>query len=181
MFKHGCVIENIKNRTIQILYLLPKFSPLTVELISSVHLVLNAMLKSRIAAQYNDLAAVANSFIVQTLVDTGIMICGKFQWNVPLSRSNKCVWLSRLQLFALYMMTSSNRNIFRVTGHLCGNSPITGDFPAQRPMTRSFYASLICAWINGWVNNREGGDFRRHCAQYDITVLTTYPLLYFSE
>ena len=35
-------------------------------------------------------------------------------------------------------MTSSNGHIFRVTGPLCGNSPVTGEFPAQRPMTRSF-------------------------------------------
>ena len=46
-------------------------------------------------------------------------------------------------------MTSSNGNVFRVTGHLCGeftawlaicagNSPGAGEFPAQRPMTRSF-------------------------------------------
>ena len=35
-------------------------------------------------------------------------------------------------------MTSSNGNIFRVTGHLCGNSPVTGEFPAQRPVTPSF-------------------------------------------
>ena len=34
--------------------------------------------------------------------------------------------------------SSSNGNIFRVTGHLCGNSPITGEFPALRPVTRSF-------------------------------------------
>ena len=37
------------------------------------------------------------------------------------------------------MMTSSNGNIFRVTGHLCGEfSPVSGEFPAQRPATRSF-------------------------------------------
>ena len=36
------------------------------------------------------------------------------------------------------MMTSSNGNIFRVTGHLCGNSPVTGEFPAQRSVTRNF-------------------------------------------
>ena len=36
------------------------------------------------------------------------------------------------------MMTSSNGNIFRVTGLLLGNSPATGEFPAQRPVTRSF-------------------------------------------
>ena len=28
--------------------------------------------------------------------------------------------------------------LFRITGHLCGNSPVTGDFPAQRPVTQSF-------------------------------------------
>ena len=31
--------------------------------------------------------------------------------------------------------------------------------------------SLICAWINGWVNNREAGDLRRHRAHYDFTVM----------
>ena len=30
--------------------------------------------------------------------------------------------------------------------------------------------SLICAWINGWVNNRKGGDLRRHRAHYDVIV-----------
>ena len=36
------------------------------------------------------------------------------------------------------MMTSSNGNILRVTGHLCGNSPVNDEVPAQRPVTRSF-------------------------------------------
>ena len=42
--------------------------------------------------------------------------------------------------FEIYicMMTSSNGNIFRVTGHLCGYSPVPGEFPTQRPVTRSF-------------------------------------------
>ena len=31
--------------------------------------------------------------------------------------------------------------------------------------------SLICAWINGWVNNCETGNLRRHCAHYDVTVM----------
>ena len=31
--------------------------------------------------------------------------------------------------------------------------------------------SLICAWINGWVNNREAGDLGRHCAYYDVSVM----------
>ena len=32
--------------------------------------------------------------------------------------------------------------------------------------------SLICAWTNGWVNNRYAGDLRRHRAHYDVTVMT---------
>ena len=32
--------------------------------------------------------------------------------------------------------------------------------------------SVICAWINGWVNNRKTGDLRRHHhAHYDVIVM----------
>ena len=51
-----------------------------------------------------------------------------------------------------------------------GNSPITGEFPGQRPVTRSFDIFFICTRINGWVNNREAGDLRNHHAHYDVTV-----------
>ena len=36
------------------------------------------------------------------------------------------------------MMTSSNGNIFRVTGPLCGEFTGPGEFPPQRQVTRSF-------------------------------------------
>ena len=36
------------------------------------------------------------------------------------------------------MMTSSNGNIFRVTGHLCEESPVPGEFPTQRRVTQGF-------------------------------------------
>ena len=53
---------------------------------------------------------------------------------------------------------------------LCaGKSPVSGEFPSQRPVTRMF--SLICARLNGWVNNREAGDLRRHRAHYDDIVM----------
>ena len=31
--------------------------------------------------------------------------------------------------------------------------------------------SVTCAWINGWVNNCEAGDLRRHRAHYDVIVM----------
>ena len=37
--------------------------------------------------------------------------------------------------------------------------------------------SLICVWINGWVNNREAGDLRRHRTHYDVIVMWCYYLI----
>ena len=31
--------------------------------------------------------------------------------------------------------------------------------------------SLICAWMDSWVNKLNVGDLRRHCAHYDVTVM----------
>ena len=45
-----------------------------------------------------------------------------------------CCWHKLLCI----MMTSSNGNIFRVTGPLCGELTGPGEFPTQRPVTRSF-------------------------------------------
>ena len=36
---------------------------------------------------------------------------------------------------------------------------------------RALMFSLICAWIHGWVNNREADDLRRHSTHYDVTVM----------
>ena len=75
-----------------------------------------------------------------------------------------------------YMMTSSNGNIFRVTGHLCGE--FTG--PRWIPHTKAMQwrgalmFTFICARINGWVNNREAGDLRRNRAHYDVIVMTSH-------
>ena len=57
---------------------------------------------------------------------------------------------------------------------LCaGNSSVTGEFPTQRPVTGSFDAFLICAQINGLVNNRGAGDLKRHDAHYDVIVMVS--------
>ena len=43
--------------------------------------------------------------------------------------------------------------------------------PHKGQWRRALMFSLICARINGWVNNRKAGDLRRHQAHYDITVM----------
>ena len=52
-----------------------------------------------------------------------------------------------------------------------GNSPVTGEFPAQRPVTRSFDVFFDLRLITGWVNNIEAGDLRCHRAHYDVIVM----------
>ena len=52
-----------------------------------------------------------------------------------------------------------------------GNSPVSGEFPAQMPVTRSFDIFFDLLWINCWVNNREAGDLRRYRAHFDVSVM----------
>ena len=44
-------------------------------------------------------------------------------------------------------------------------------FPHKGQWRGPVMFSLISAWINGSVNNREAGDLRRHGAYYDVTVM----------
>ena len=49
-------------------------------------------------------------------------------------------------------------------------SPVNSPHNDQWRGALTFY--LICAWINGWANNREAGDLRRHRAHYDVPIMT---------
>ena len=40
-----------------------------------------------------------------------------------------------------------------------------------------FMFSLICVWINDWVNNGEAGDLRRYLIHYDVTVMNNILIL----
>ena len=48
------------------------------------------------------------------------------------------------------------------------NSPHKGQWRG------SLMFSLICVWINGWLNNGEAGDLRRHRVHYDVTVMQSH-------
>ena len=53
---------------------------------------------------------------------------------------------------------------------LCAGIPaVTGEFPSQRPLTRSL--------TNGRVNNRDDDDLRRHHAHYDVTEMRWFHLI----
>ena len=72
------------------------------------------------------------------------------------------------------IMTSSNGTVLCVTGEFTGHrwihrSPVNSPHKGQWHGALMF--SLICAWLNLWVNNREAGDLRRNRAHYDVTVM----------
>ena len=48
-------------------------------------------------------------------------------------------------------------------------SPV--NYPHKGRWRGALMFSLICVWINGWVNNREAGNLRRYRAHYDVIVM----------
>ena len=44
-------------------------------------------------------------------------------------------------------------------------------FPHKCQWRGALMFSLICVWINDWVNNRESGNLRRYRAHYDVIVM----------
>ena len=86
---------------------------------------------------------------------------------------------SKMLTWGQSMMTSSNGNIFRVTGPLCGELTGRGEFPTQRPMTGSFDVFFdLClnkrlskqSW--GWWFETPSHPFWRHrnAAAYAVTL-----------
>ena len=95
-----------------------------------------------------------------------------------LYNNSACYELSHLIIYPMTMMTSSNGNIFRVTGHLCGKFTGPGEFHAQRPVTRSFDVffdlrpnkRLSKQWW-GWWFETLSSPLWRHCNAYSSLAL----------
>ena len=83
---------------------------------------------------------------------------------------------------SVFMMTSSNGNIFRVTGPLCG------EFTGQRPVTRSFgvffYLRLnkrLSKQSRGWWFDMPSHPWWRHCNVFEwlryLCLLNTHKMM----
>ena len=80
-------------------------------------------------------------------------------WCIEYELSSTC-WISLSSWWRNQMET------FSVLLAFCaGNSPHKGQWRG------ALMFSLICAWINGWINNHEAGDLGRHRAHYDFIVM----------
>ena len=52
--------------------------------------------------------------------------------------------------------------------------PFVVNSPHKGQWRGALMFSLICDWINGWINNREAGDLRCHRAHYDVIVMMNH-------
>ena len=68
------------------------------------------------------------------------------------------------------MMTSSNGNISALLALCAGNSPVMNS-PHKGLWRGALMFSLICPLLNGWINNREAGDLRRHGVQNYVILM----------
>ena len=69
------------------------------------------------------------------------------------------------------MMTSSNWNIFRVNVLWRGTQRSPVNSPSKGKWRGALMFSFNCPWTNGWINNSEAGDLKRHLAHYDVIVM----------
>ena len=80
-------------------------------------------------------------------------------------KNNTTWWRHQMEIFSALLAICA------------GNSSVFGEFPAQRPVTRSFDVFFDLCPINDWVNNRVADDLRCSRAHYDVTVMQTVQIL----
>ena len=97
------------------------------------------------------------------------------------------IWKHNLQLISSVhiMMTSSNGNIFHVTGPLCGEFTSPSEFPAQRPVKRGFDVFFdlrlnkrLSKQPWGWWFEMPSWSLWRHCN--DQGMETMVPVLWYT-
>ena len=108
--------------------------------------------------------------------------CWHRRYMAPLDH-NELTFLSEHDIFCRLMclprrhgamMTSSNGKISALLALCVGNSPVNGELPSQRPVTRSFDVFFDLGLQKVELSNRNAGDLTEtpSCsAHYDATVM----------
>ena len=117
-----------------------------------------------------------------------IRACGKLQYKLSYFYNTRILSYGYvcIQTYLVYMALLCPTQPWVITNHddvieskhfprywpfVRGNhwSPVNFSHKGQCSGVLMF--SLICTWINGWVNNDEAGDLRGHHANYDVIVM----------
>ena len=90
------------------------------------------------------------------ILSKGLWRCGK---TMKICQQERSWWRHQMETFSALLA-------------LCaGNSPAPVNSPHKGQWRGALMFSLICTWINGWVNNREAGDLRRYRNHYDVILM----------
>ena len=82
----------------------------------------------------------------------------------------KCNLWTRLSVFPISWWRHEMEVFSALLALYAGNSPVT-DSPHKSQWIRALMFSLICAWTNSWVNNRDAVNLRRHRAHHNVTLM----------
>ena len=78
------------------------------------------------------------------------------------------------------MITSSNGNIFRVTGPLWGESTDSRWIPLTKASDGKFWCFFYLR-LSKRLSNLDAGDLRRHCVHYDVIVMNNFENVFADE
>ena len=92
----------------------------------------------------------------------------KIHFNARATFNSVCASTKTAPTIPAYLANSSQNPHDDVIK--CKYIPVTGEFPAQRPVKRSFDVFLDLR-LNRRFSKREAGDLRCHRAHYDVTVI----------
>ena len=73
--------------------------------------------------------------------------------------------------FILFTWWRNQMGTFSALLDLCVGNSSPANSPHKGQWRWPLTISLICTWINGWINNLDAGDLIRHRAQYDVTAM----------
>ena len=91
----------------------------------------------------------------------------------PVSTDSSPQWITICLVTRGALMMTKWKHLPRYWRFVGGihRSPVNS--PHKGHWHRAFIFSLICAWTNSWVNNRDAGDLRLHRPHYHVTVMAS--------
>ena len=132
----------------------------------------------------NTLKITRTSDISRSYLNSGHFVNAPSQWETTLHCNVVSHWLGTFIKWSLYCISLDIhvriihddvikwKHFPRYWPFVRGIHRSSVNSPHKGQCRGALMFSLICTRINGWVNNGEAGDLRRHRAHHDINVMT---------
>ena len=123
-------------------------------------------------------------YVMPQSLQSGIILCVPSQWEMTLHCNVISHWLGTHTQWSLLqwcihqcITLDLHDDVIKWKHFLCNWPFVQGihrspdNSPHKGQWRGALMFSLICVWINDWVNNREAGDLRCCRAHYDVIVM----------